>query len=280
MIVGAGGQLGRALAAAAPADAEVTALDSAALDITDAAAVADAVRAARPALLFNAAAYTAVDRAEGDEAVATAVNGTAVGTLAAAAHAAGARLVHVSTDFVFDGTRTTPYPVDAPTHPLGAYGRSKRLGERLAGADALVVRTAWLHADRGASFVATMLRLFAERDQVRVVADQIGSPTYAPGLAAALWRLATAGAQGLFHYRDSGVASWYDFAVAIAEEARAAGLIDRAPAIVPIATADYPTPARRPAFSVLDTAATVAVLGAHPPHWRAGLRQAIAARRA
>lgn len=279
MIVGAGGQLGRALAAAAPAGAEVMALDSAALDITDAAAVAAAVRAARPALLFNAAAYTAVDRAEGDEAMATAVNGTAVGTLAAAAGAVGARLVHVSTDFVFDGMRATPYPPDAPTAPLSAYGRSKLRGEQLAGADALVVRTSWLHADRGASFVATMLRLFAERD-VRVVADQIGSPTYAPGLAAALWQLAAGGARGLFHYRDSGVASWYDFAVAIAEEARAAGLLDRAPAIVPIATADYPTPARRPASSVLDTAATVAALGAHPPHWRVGLRQAIAARRA
>jgi dTDP-4-dehydrorhamnose reductase len=272
LIVGGKGQLGRALVACVPQAVTLVSHDFDTLDITDADAVATMMVAEQPDLLLNAAAYTAVDKAEGDEAAARAVNATAVGILADAARASGTRFVHVSTDFVFDGLSGVPYPPDALTAPLSAYGRTKLEGERLAGPDALIVRTAWVYAPTGANFVRTMLRLMAERPEVRVVADQIGSPTYAPGLAAALWALAGQGATGLFHYTDSGAASWYDFAVAIQEEALAIGLLDRAVPVIPIASADYPTPARRPHFSVLDKSATIIALGAPMAHWRTNLR--------
>ncbi len=273
LITGATGQVGRALLSTAPAGAAITATGSAALDIGDTDAVARCVQSIGPDLIINAAAYTAVDRAETEEAAAHRVNAQAVGTLAACARGMGARLVHISTDFVFDGRQTTPYaPGDAP-NPLGAYGRTKLAGEAAAGDDALIVRTAWVYAASGANFVATMLRLMAERDTVRVVADQIGTPSWATGLARALWSLAAdQGRTGIYHYTDSGVASWYDFAVAIQEEALANGLLARAVPIIPIATADYPTAARRPAYSVLDTRTTIAALGAPPPHWRTQLR--------
>lgn len=273
LITGAGGQLGGALVASAPAGSVLVAVDRAALDVSDASAVAALVARERPNVILNAAAYTAVDRAESEEAQALAINGHAVGHLAQAAQKAGARLVHVSTDFVFDGRSGTPYAPDAPTAPLSAYGRTKLAGEQAAGSDALIVRTSWVYAPTGGNFVRTMLRLMAERNEVRVVADQIGSPTYAPGLAEALWRLAPMEARGILHYSDSGVASWYDFAVAIQEEALALGLLDRVVPVIPITTADYPTPARRPAYSVLDKSATTALLGDPVPHWRANLRQ-------
>lgn len=275
LIVGSGGQLGRALLAAAPPGTQVIGHDRAALDITDAAAVQAAVAAAQPDILFNAAAYTAVDKAESDEDAALAINATAVGVLAHVAKRLGAHFVHVSTDFVFDGTRGVPYSPDAPTAPLGAYGRTKLAGEQAAGSDALIVRTAWVYAPTGGNFVRTMLRLMAERPEVRVVADQIGTPTYAPGLAAALWALVRQGVYGIHHYTDSGVASWYDFAVAIQEEALAAGLLDHAVPVLPITTADFPTPARRPSYSVLDKSSTFTALGAPAPHWRVQLRQMI-----
>lgn len=275
LIVGSGGQLGRALGATAPVGVQVIGHDRAALDISDPAAVEAAVAAAKPDILFNAAAYTAVDKAEGDEAAALAINATAVGVLADAARRHGAHFVHVSTDFVFDGLDGVPYAPDSPTAPLGAYGRTKLAGEQAAGDDALIVRTAWVYGLTGGNFVRTMLRLMAERPEVRVVADQIGTPTYAPGLAAALWTLAEKRVRGIHHYTDSGVASWYDFAVAIQEEALAAGLLDRAVPVLPIATADFPTPARRPHFSVLDKASTFTALGAPAPHWRTQLRRMI-----
>ena len=184
----------------------------------------------------------------------------------------GARFVHVSTDFVFDGRSGIPYAPDAEPNPLGVYGRTKLEGERLAGHGALIIRTAWVYAPTGGNFVRTMLRLMAERPEVRVVADQIGTPTYAPGLAAALWALAEKGVTGIHHHTDSGAASWYDFAVAIQEEALAIGLLDTAAPVIPIATAEFPTPARRPHFSVLDKRSTIAALGAPAPHWRVNLR--------
>lgn len=275
LITGAGGQLGHALQECAPEGARVTALGHAMLDIGDAAAVAHAVADISPDLVINSAAYTAVDKAEGEEAAAFRINAEGPGHLAAAAHAAGARFVHVSTDFVFDGTRSTPYPPDAPTAPLGVYGASKLGGEdavQAAHPGALIVRTAWVYGVTGHNFVRTMLRLMAERDQVRVVADQIGTPTFAGSLAQALWALDAAGAQGIHHWTDSGAASWYDFAAAIQEEALAIGLLDHAVPVVPIATADYPTPARRPSYSVLDKSAAIALIGAPPPHWRVNLR--------
>lgn len=274
LITGARGQLGRALIATAPESAVLDATDVAELDICDAAAVAAHLAATRPDLVINAAAYTAVDRAESDEAAAHRINAEAVGNLARAAGDTGARLVHVSTDFVFDGRQSTPYAPDAAPNPLSAYGRTKLAGEQAAGAEALIVRTAWVYAAQGGNFVHTMLRLMAERDQVRVVADQIGTPTHATGLAEAIWSLSARDARGIFHHTDSGAASWYDFAVAIQEEALARGLLTREIPVEPIATADYPTPAMRPAYSVLDKSATAALIGT-APHWRTRLRRMI-----
>jgi dTDP-4-dehydrorhamnose reductase len=279
LVAGSAGQLGRALARTAPPGIELLAPDEAAFDILDAAVVTATVRAARPALIVNAAAYTAVDRAESDPERAHAVNADAAGRLAAAAAAVGARFVQVSTDFVFDGTLGRPYRPDDPPSPLSVYARSKLAGEQAvaaAHAGALIVRTAWVHAAGGQNFVMTMLRLMRERDEVRVVADQVGTPTHADSLASAIWALDAAGAAGIHHWTDAGVASWYDFALACQEEALAQGLLDRAVPVIPISTADYPTPARRPGIAILDKTATWAVTGP-ARHWRVELRRMLSA---
>ena len=271
MITGGNGQLGRALVQTAPADRHCVAVDRAALDITDGNAVRACVDRIRPTMIINAAAYTAVDRAEIERDAAFAVNRDGAGNLARAAQAVGAAMVHISTDFVFDGTQSSPYAETAPRAPLGVYGASKAAGEDAVRAivpDALIVRTAWVHAARGRNFVETMLRVMAERGDVRVVADQIGTPTHARSLARAIWGLQDAAETGTFHVTDAGVASWYDFAVAIAELALVRGILTAAPRIMPIATTDYPTAARRPAYSVLDKRRAWAVLGQPPRHWR------------
>ena len=276
LITGANGQLGRALAATAPDGWTAVALGRDLLDLSNAHSIADTVAVERPDLVLNAAAYTAVDRAETEEEVAFAINAAAPGALADAARACGAHMVHVSTDFVFDGTASRAYRPDDPRNPLSTYGRSKAAGEDAVGPDVAVVRTAWVHAAGGANFVATMIRLMRERDEVRVVADQIGAPTWATGLAQVVWGLGIRRLGGTWHHSDAGVASWYDFALAIQEEALALGLLDRAVPVLPIATADYPTPAHRPAFSLLDSSATRAALGLPAVHWRANLRAMLA----
>ncbi len=273
LLTGAGGQLGRALMQARPTDADVIALDRVALDIGDRAAVLAAVAAHRPELIVNAAAYTAVDRAEQEPEAAAQINHHAVQYLADAAMTYDARLVHVSTDFVFDGMQGQLYYIDDTPRPLSVYGATKWAGEQaaLSAPNSLIVRTSWVYGVDGANFVKTMLRLMAARDEVRVVADQIGTPTHAASLARAIWALAGQGAAGIVHVTDAGVASWYDFAQAIQDEAVAIGLLDRVVPIVPIATEDYPTPAKRPAFSVLDKSASWALLGVPAAHWRAEL---------
>jgi dTDP-4-dehydrorhamnose reductase len=276
IITGAGGQVGRALLAATPPDWLCVPLARNDLDLTDGQAIRAAVARHSPDLIFNAAAYTAVDRAECDEAAAFAINGEAVGMLAEAARTCGAHLVHISTDFVFDGTATRPYrPLDE-RNPLSVYGRSKAAGEDAAGEDATIVRTSWVYAAHGANFVTTMLRLMRTRDEVRVVADQVGAPTWANRLAEVLWVVGTRRQGGMWHYSDAGEASWYDFAMAIQEEALTLGLLERAVPVVPITTTDYPTPARRPAFSLLDSSATHRALGTQPSPWRANLRRMLA----
>lgn len=275
LVTGAGGQLGQALQASAPANAKIVALGHSDLDIGDAAKVAAVISLGTFDLVINAAAYTAVDKAESEEWAAYRINGEGPGHLAAACQAAQARFVHVSTDFVFNGRSGVPYLPDQETDPLGVYGASKLAGEKSAlAADptALVVRTAWVYGVTGHNFVRTMLRLMAERDEVKVVADQIGTPTFAGSLASAIWALSAAGASGIHHWTDSGAASWYDFAVAIQEEALAIGLLDRAVPVIPIATADYPTPAKRPHYSVLNKSTAIQIIGAAPPHWRVNLR--------
>ena len=272
LITGAKGQLGSALVAAAPADWHVRALGREQLDLADKAAVRDRIIAEQPEIVFNAAAYTAVDRAESEEDLARAINASAVDALVTVLRETGGRLVHISTDFVFDGNSPRAYQPDDQRAPLSAYGRSKAEGEQALGKNDLLVRTAWVYSAGGANFVRTMLRLMRERDELRVVSDQIGSPTWAPELARTLWGLVAGDAHGTFHHSDAGVASWYDFAVAIQEEALAIGLLDRAVPIHPVTTSEFPTPAMRPAFSLLDSSATRSLLGDGYSHWRTNLR--------
>jgi dTDP-4-dehydrorhamnose reductase len=276
LVLGGGGQIATAVVAAAPARHQVMARTHAELDIGDSTAVARALAQSGAEWVVNAAAYTAVDLAEDQPAQAIAVNDTAVGVLAAAASAAGCRLLHLSTDFVFDGKSNRAYrPTDQP-NPLSVYGVSKLGGERhilTGGGEGIVLRTAWVYAAAGRNFVLTMLRLMREKDQVSVVNDQIGTPTWATGIAMAIWGLIEAGAPGgVYHWTDLGVASWYDFAVAIQDEALARGLLSRAVPILPIPSAAYPTRARRPAFSVLNTESTLALIKVPSRHWRLNLR--------
>jgi len=238
-----------------------------------------------PDVIVNTAAYTAVDRAEQEEALATRINGQAVGELGSWAAAHGALVLHYSTDYVFDGSASTPYAVDAPTGPLGAYGRSKLAGEqalRGSGADHLILRTAWVYAPHGHNFLRTMLRLGAERDELRVVADQLGAPTSTVLIvrtSLALLRRwyaqpeARAQLLGTHHLVASGRTSWHGFATAIFDEAHARGLLAHPPRVLPIATADYPTPARRPAWSVLDNSALERHAGLRLADWREGLQE-------
>lgn len=273
LITGAYGQLGRALIASAPQGWSVEACGKGDLDLADPSAIRAKIADSRPDFVINAAAYTAVDKAETDEELALAINATAVGAMAGALEQTGGRLAHVSTDFVFDGTSAQAYrPEDAP-NPISAYGRTKAAGEDAAGSDTIILRTAWVYGAGGANFVRTMLRLMRDRDEIRVVADQIGAPTWASGLAGVLWGLVTANATGTYHHSDAGVASWYDFAVAIHKEARALGMLNRDIAVVPIESKDYPTLAARLAFSLLDSSATRQLLGDGYTHWRVNLRR-------
>lgn len=277
IVTGAGGQLGRALVSGAPEGARAVGLARSELDITDPASIDACLDRENPGLLINAAAYTAVDRAEEDSESAFLVNAEAPGLLACACAARGIRFFHVSTDFVFDGAKSRPYlPTDA-TAPLGVYGASKLAGEEAvntAAADALVIRTGWVYSAGKANFLDTMLRLHAERDELRVIADQVGTPTAASSLAEALWAAAARPAvRGTYHFSDAGVCSWYDFAVAIGEEALAAGVLPKRARVLPIPTTDYPTPAERPAYSVLDKSATWRDLDLTPVHWRGRLRE-------
>jgi dTDP-4-dehydrorhamnose reductase len=273
LLTGATGQVGRALVAAAPAGIHLEATTRTDLDLADTAAVRAHLLRSQPDLVLNAAAYTAVDPAETDAATASAINADAVVAMAAVLDGTGGKLVHISTDFVFDGAAARAYHPDAARTPLSVYGRTKAEGEDALRRKDLLVRTAWVHAAGGANFVRTMLRLMREREQVHVVADQIGAPTWAAGLARTLWGLIAAGASGKFHHCDAGVATWYDFAVAVQEEALALGLLDRAIPVVPIPTAQYPTPAQRPAFSLLDCTATRSLLQDVHVHWRGNLRR-------
>ena len=275
VLVLGGGQVATAVVEAAARDCDIIAYPRAKLDIADGAAVAEALGAIKPNWIINAAAYTAVDRAEDEPTLAQAVNDTAVASLAQGAKRHGGRLLHLSTDFVFDGKSNRAYRPDDTTNPLSVYGSTKLAGEShvLASAAGIVLRTSWVYASSGKNFVLTMLKLMREREQISVVADQIGSPTWARGLATAIWGLIEAkAAGGVYHWSDLGVASWYDFAVAIQDEALQRGLLTRPAAILPIATAAYPTKATRPGFSLLDTSATRAAIVTPARHWRHNLR--------
>lgn len=271
LVTGADGQLGRCLqrlGAVSPHNYVFT--DVARLDITDRRAVEAAVRETSAQVIVNCAAYTNVERAEEDETTADLLNHLAVANLAEAAKAADATLIHISTDYVFDGTAHLPYTEEAPTAPLGAYGRTKLAGERAvveSGCRYLVFRTAWLYSEYGSNFLKTMLRLTAERERIDVVADQIGTPTYAGDLALAIFSVVEGelfrGHEGIYHFSGEGVCSWYDFAVEIAAAAGHDGC-----EINPCRTGEYPAKAPRPAFSVLDKTKVKRTFGIGIPHWR------------
>ncbi|MFA7230662.1 MAG: dTDP-4-dehydrorhamnose reductase [Victivallaceae bacterium] len=282
LITGSHGQLGRELQSSVPENIELTSVDVEDLDITNTAKTAEFVSAGKFDLIINAAAYTAVDRAEKDVDAAFAVNCHGVASLADAAKIINARIIHVSTDYVFDGQACRPYLPEDKTTPLGVYGLSKRAGEEALLKilpDAIVVRTAWLYSQHGTNFVKTMLRLMKERDALGVVADQVGTPTSANSLAEVIWQIALKPEiKGIFHWTDAGVASWYDFAVAIREEGIALGMLSGDKGIVrPIRTEDYPTPTKRPAFSILDKTSLYQALGIKSQvHWRQQLRLVMA----
>ena len=238
------------------------------------------VRETKPRWVLNAVAHTAVDRAEDEPAKAQRVNADAVGELAQACKAAGARLVHYSTDYVFAGGLRRPIREDDPTGPVSVYGKSKLDGEdaiRASGCDHMILRTAWVYAARGQNFLRTALRLAAERDELRIVNDQVGSPTPARWLAVATALAMARGrdASGTWHVVADGECSWHEFAMAIYGEALAAGVIGKAPKLLGIPSSEYPTKAKRPAYSRLDTSKFAADFGLKLPDWREGLRQVV-----
>jgi dTDP-4-dehydrorhamnose reductase len=278
LVTGSTGQLGFELARLLRPCGNVIAADRARLDLADPDAIVAAIRGAKPDLIFNAGAYTAVDSAEKEADDAAAVNARAPGILAEEAKRIGAVLIHYSTDYVFDGKRTTPYPETAPTSPLNVYGATKLEGERAiaaVGGSALVFRTSWVYGMRGRNFLLTIRKLAAERDELRIVSDQIGVPNWCRSLAEATVKIAgerpsaLADNAGVYHLSATGAASWYDFARAIVGDVAT-------PRIVPIATADYPLPARRPAYGVLDTALFQATFGFALPHWGDELARCLA----
>jgi dTDP-4-dehydrorhamnose reductase len=275
LVTGANGQLGKALVSAAPAGAVLKSLTHAELDIAEPAAVEASLRDFQANLVLNAAAFTAVDEAERQPDAAARANALGPAVLARACASRGAWLCHVSTDYVFDGAQGRPYDTSAQPHPLSVYGRTKLEGESAIRQQlpqgSTVVRASWLYSARG-GFAARMLALMASRPQLSMVADQVGVPTSASGLAQVLWSMSARRTPGLWHWSDSGVASWYDFAVAIAEIAVELKLLPAAPAITPITSAEYRCAAARPPYSLLDKRATEKLLGITAPHWRRALR--------
>jgi dTDP-4-dehydrorhamnose reductase len=285
LLTGAAGQLGQALIASTPAGVSLTACSRAELDLADPQACRAAVLMHRPDWVLNAGAYTAVDRAESEPELAQAVNGGAPAAFAEALAATGGRLLQVSTDFVFNGAQGSPYKPDQALDPLGVYGATKAAGEaaalQLPGAH--VLRTSWVYGPAGHNFCRTMLRLHREREQLGVVADQVGCPTSTATLAAACWRAigvglepaAEAALPRILHWSDAGAASWYDVAMAIGELGIQAGLLEQAAQVHPITTPEYPTLAQRPSYSLLDCTQTRACLALEPVPWRAALAQVL-----
>ncbi|WP_422450380.1 MULTISPECIES: dTDP-4-dehydrorhamnose reductase [unclassified Endozoicomonas] len=272
LITGSNGQLGYELTRTAPEGVELTCVDVEQLDITSEAAVTNFFAEHTPDVVINAAAYTAVDKAESDSELAYAVNAVGPELLAKACVDAGSFMVHVSTDFVFDGNQSTPYKPEDHPKPVSVYGNSKLKGEEqvtsILGNHAVIIRTAWVYSTHGNNFVKTMLRLMKEKDQLGIVADQIGTPTWAKTLAECCWNVVGQKLEAIYHWTDAGAASWYDFAVAIQEEALELGLLKKAIPIKPIAATTYPTPAKRPAFSVLDKQSAYDQLPMPIKHWR------------
>lgn len=296
LLTGIAGQLGHQLPEILDPLGAVTGVDRQSLDLSEPDKIRQVISEVKPDLIVNAAAYTAVDRAQSETELANLINGTAPTIIAEEAQRLGAALIHISTDYIFDGRKNTPYTEEDSPNPINAYGQSKLLGEegvRQKCDRHIILRTAWVYGAYGkGNFVKTMLRLGAEREELRIVVDQVGSPTWTGDLAQGIAMIAAnfSNAQlgdninldqesklnfstGTYHFTNSGAISWYDFAVAIFEEAQQLGFPVKVKRVVPITTPEYPTPAPRPAYSVLSGKKISAVLGKHPPHWRRGLRQ-------
>lgn len=280
LVTGAAGQLGSEMRNLAPGTGDryvftdvVDIPDTVKLDITDIEAVRALCAAEGVEVIVNSAAYTNVDRAESDEALADLLNNKAVGNLAKVAAERGALLVHVSTDYVFGGNSCIPYKEDAPTAPLGVYGKTKLAGEeavKASGCKYLIFRTAWLYSPYGKNFVKTMMKLTAEKDTLKVVFDQVGSPTYAADLAAVIVKAIADGTHtGIYHFSNEGVCSWFDFARAIRD------LAGNKCDIAPCHSDEFPSPVRRPAFSVLDKTKVKADFDITVPHWYDSLKKCI-----
>ena len=278
LIVGCEGQVGRELMRTIPEGSSCVGVDLPDLDITDADAVRETFARVAPSLVVNVAAYTAVDLAESNREDAYAANERGARHLAAATRITGARMIHFSTDFVFDGSQPRPYaPGDEP-NPLSVYGASKLAGEAAVseelGEAGIILRTSWVYSAHGRNFAKTMLGLFREGREVSVVYDQVGTPTAAHDLARVVWRLATIESdleERILHVTNTGVCSWYDFAVAIGEIGVEEGILATPPSVDPILSEQFPTAAARPSYSVLDTSRTWELVGYRLPYWRSAL---------
>ncbi len=276
LVTGANGQLGKELQQAAPAypDFEFIFLSREDLPIHHFEMVRHYFSVYKPDYLINCAAYTAVDRAELEKDRAFQINGEAVGVLAAVCNKYGTKLVHISTDYVFDGMAKEPYKEDAPTNPQSVYGASKLQGEKEAlqfAPGCIIIRTSWVYSGFGKNFVKTMRKLMSEKEEINVVNDQLGSPTYAADLAEAILQIIASGnwQPGLYHYSNAGIISWYDFALTIKE------LTGSACKINPIPTSQYPTPAKRPAWSALDTTKIQETFGIKMKGWKESLESCL-----
>ncbi|BAZ45977.1 dTDP-6-deoxy-L-mannose-dehydrogenase [Chondrocystis sp. NIES-4102] len=282
LLTGITGQVGQELQQTLTTVGEIIRVSRQELDLSKPTEIASKIAQIKPNIIVNAAAYTAVDKAETDTELAMTINASAPGAIAEVCQDIGATLLHISTDYVFNGKNHTPYLETDETDPLGVYGKSKLLGEITVRENCdrhIILRTAWVYGCRGHNnFVKTMLRLGKEREELKVVADQIGSPTWSYDIAVAIAQLLSksqedANIQGTYHFTNSGVASWYDFAVAIFEEAKQLGVPLKVTKVLPITTVEYPTPTKRPAYSVLSKTKITQTLGIYPPHWRQSLRK-------
>lgn len=277
LITGANGQLGQELIAVFQNSVQtILALSHKDLDITNAENVAEVLTKEKPAIVINCAAYTAVDKAEAESQKAYNINESGAKNIAVSCHENGIKLIHISTDFVFDGSYSMPYLESDTTNPLSVYGKSKLAGELAIlqnNPESIIIRTSWLYSSFGANFLKTIIRLCGERDELGIVADQIGSPTYAFDLAMTIKSICESeklsSTNGIFHFSNQGVGSWYDFAVCIAQQ------IGSKTKINPIATSQYPTPATRPHYSVMNTSKIKSTFGISIPHWQASVADCI-----
>ncbi|MBO6658345.1 MAG: dTDP-4-dehydrorhamnose reductase [Pseudomonadales bacterium] len=281
LVFGSSGQVAQSLRDTMPSETEVSFIDRKVCDLAEPTSVRRLLDLRNPEVVINAAAYTQVDKAEEETELANLINHDSVTVMAEYASTVDARLIHISTDFVFDGTKTEPYLPGDPTGPLGEYGASKLAGEnaalQVAPESTMIIRTAWVYSEHGANFVKTMLRLMAERDELGVVSDQRGSPTYARSLAEVIWQIVEDDLfrPGIYHWTDEGDITWHDFALGIQQEGVEAGLLKRRIPIHPIDTVDYPTPADRPAYSVLNTDKLATLSGLQPQPWQSNLKSAL-----